>query len=177
MAFSEAPTGRPRGGEVVKVGGDQLGLEPRAIAAFQESATEVTCAIAVRRSLPSPICDGIPGAPSSWSLCVTSADTGAAAADAATAAWQGCTEGGSVGDDEYVEDDVCVALPPEVAQPGVCAKLCRSLCGARAAPARREALYTASWRASGAFHCEPWATAYPHIPQDHPAAVLHLKTP
>ena len=33
----------------------------------QKSATEVTCAIAVRVSLPSPICDGIPGAPSSWS--------------------------------------------------------------------------------------------------------------
>eukprot|EP00969_Alexandrium_andersonii_P172669 7633023-Alexandrium_andersonii.AAC.1 len=27
----------------------------------------------------------------------------------------------------YVEDDVYVALPPEVAQPGMCAKLCRSL--------------------------------------------------
>eukprot|EP00969_Alexandrium_andersonii_P249769 11038612-Alexandrium_andersonii.AAC.1 len=42
----------------------------------------------------------------------------------------------------YVEDDVHVALPPEVGQPGVCAKLCRSLYGARAAPARWEALYT-----------------------------------
>eukprot|EP00969_Alexandrium_andersonii_P017728 775808-Alexandrium_andersonii.AAC.1 len=42
----------------------------------------------------------------------------------------------------YVEDDVYVALPPEVAHPGVCAKLCRSLYGTRAAPARWGALCT-----------------------------------
>eukprot|EP00969_Alexandrium_andersonii_P354602 15442530-Alexandrium_andersonii.AAC.1 len=42
----------------------------------------------------------------------------------------------------YVEEDMYVALPPEVAQPGLCVKLCRSLSGTRAAPARREALHT-----------------------------------
>eukprot|EP00969_Alexandrium_andersonii_P088626 3909664-Alexandrium_andersonii.AAC.1 len=41
----------------------------------------------------------------------------------------------------YVEDDVYAALPPDVSQPGMCAKLCRSLRGTRAAPARREALH------------------------------------
>eukprot|EP00969_Alexandrium_andersonii_P010806 470660-Alexandrium_andersonii.AAC.1 len=39
-----------------------------------------------------------------------------------------------------VDEDVRVALPPEVSQPGMCAKLLRSLCGARAAPARWGAL-------------------------------------
>eukprot|EP00969_Alexandrium_andersonii_P018824 821654-Alexandrium_andersonii.AAC.1 len=38
----------------------------------------------------------------------------------------------------YVEEDVYVSLPPEVAQPGMCAKLRRSLYGTRAAPARWE---------------------------------------
>ena len=42
----------------------------------------------------------------------------------------------------YVEEDVYAALPPELAQPGQCAKLRRSLYGTRAAPARWEALYT-----------------------------------
>ena len=42
----------------------------------------------------------------------------------------------------YVEEDIYVALPPERAQPGQCAKLRRSLYGTRAAPARWEALYT-----------------------------------
>eukprot|EP00969_Alexandrium_andersonii_P037593 1648166-Alexandrium_andersonii.AAC.1 len=39
----------------------------------------------------------------------------------------------------YVDEDVHVALPPEVSQPGMCAKLRRSLYGTRAAPARWEA--------------------------------------
>eukprot|EP00969_Alexandrium_andersonii_P132557 5861216-Alexandrium_andersonii.AAC.1 len=39
----------------------------------------------------------------------------------------------------YADEDVYVALPPEVAQPGMCAKLRRSLYGTRAAPARWEA--------------------------------------
>eukprot|EP00969_Alexandrium_andersonii_P178251 7881591-Alexandrium_andersonii.AAC.1 len=38
-----------------------------------------------------------------------------------------------------VDEDVYVAIPPEVSQPGTCAKLRRSLCGTRAAPARWEA--------------------------------------
>ena len=36
-------------------------------ARFQKSATAVASVIAFRSRLPSPICDGIPGAPSSWS--------------------------------------------------------------------------------------------------------------
>eukprot|EP00969_Alexandrium_andersonii_P030236 1319026-Alexandrium_andersonii.AAC.1 len=39
----------------------------------------------------------------------------------------------------YVDEDVYVALPPEVSQPGMRAKLRRSLYDARAAPARWEA--------------------------------------
>ena len=36
-----------------------------------------------------------------------------------------------------VNRDIYVALPPEVAEPGMCAKLARSLYGTRDAPARR----------------------------------------
>eukprot|EP00969_Alexandrium_andersonii_P290883 12857059-Alexandrium_andersonii.AAC.1 len=42
----------------------------------------------------------------------------------------------------YVEGHIYVALPPEVSEPGMCAKLNRSLYGARAAPARWGALCT-----------------------------------
>eukprot|EP00969_Alexandrium_andersonii_P226487 10001659-Alexandrium_andersonii.AAC.1 len=49
-----------------------------------------------------------------------------------------------------MEDEAYVALPPEVFEPGMRAKLNRSLYGARAAPARREALYTAPTTTSGA---------------------------
>eukprot|EP00969_Alexandrium_andersonii_P158725 7012605-Alexandrium_andersonii.AAC.1 len=45
----------------------------------------------------------------------------------------------------FVEDDV----PPEVAQPGTCAKLCRSFYGARAAPARWEALRASALESFG----------------------------
>ena len=49
----------------------------------------------------------------------------------------------------YVDEDVYVALPPEVSQPGMCAKLRRSLYGTRAAPARWEALYTETLESFG----------------------------
>eukprot|EP00969_Alexandrium_andersonii_P338076 14941130-Alexandrium_andersonii.AAC.1 len=42
----------------------------------------------------------------------------------------------------FVYEDVHVALPPEVAEPGMCTKLVRSLYSTRAAPPRWEALYT-----------------------------------
>ena len=44
----------------------------------------------------------------------------------------------------FVKRDIYVALPPEVAEPGMCAKLVRSLYGTRDAPARWEELYTAT---------------------------------
>eukprot|EP00969_Alexandrium_andersonii_P232016 10245486-Alexandrium_andersonii.AAC.1 len=40
----------------------------------------------------------------------------------------------------YVAEDVYVAFPPDLSQPGMRAKLRRSLCGTRAAWARWEAL-------------------------------------
>ena len=49
----------------------------------------------------------------------------------------------------YVEEDVYAALPPELAQPGKCAKLRRSLYGTRAALARWEALYTRTLESFG----------------------------
>eukprot|EP00969_Alexandrium_andersonii_P220616 9743484-Alexandrium_andersonii.AAC.1 len=49
----------------------------------------------------------------------------------------------------YVEDDVYPALQPAVAQPGMCAKLCRSLYGTKVAPARREALRTSTLESFG----------------------------
>eukprot|EP00969_Alexandrium_andersonii_P176840 7819487-Alexandrium_andersonii.AAC.1 len=39
----------------------------------------------------------------------------------------------------YVDEDIYVALPPEVSRPGMRAKLRRSRYGTRAAPARWEA--------------------------------------
>ena len=42
----------------------------------------------------------------------------------------------------FVKRDVYVALPPEIAEPGMCAKLVRSLYGMRGAPANWEELYT-----------------------------------
>eukprot|EP00969_Alexandrium_andersonii_P065866 2903941-Alexandrium_andersonii.AAC.1 len=46
-----------------------------------------------------------------------------------------------------------VALPPEVAQPCMCAKLRRNLCGARATPARWEALHTSTLESFGFARC------------------------
>ena len=42
----------------------------------------------------------------------------------------------------FADRDIYVDLPPEVGQPGMCAKLVRCLYGTRDAPARWEALYT-----------------------------------
>ena len=49
----------------------------------------------------------------------------------------------------FVNRDVYVALPPEVDEPGMCAKLVRSLYGSRGAPARWEELYTATLESFG----------------------------
>ena len=49
----------------------------------------------------------------------------------------------------FVKRDVYVALPPEVAEPGMCAKLVRSLYGMRGAPANWEELYTATLESFG----------------------------
>ena len=49
----------------------------------------------------------------------------------------------------FVKRDVYVALPPEIAKPGMCAKLVRSLYGMREAPARWEELYTATLEGLG----------------------------
>eukprot|EP00969_Alexandrium_andersonii_P035627 1560892-Alexandrium_andersonii.AAC.1 len=51
----------------------------------------------------------------------------------------------------FVGEDMYAALPPEVSQAGVCAKLNRGLYGTRAVPARREALYAATME--GALLC------------------------
>ena len=49
----------------------------------------------------------------------------------------------------FANRDIYVALPPEVAEPGKCAKLVRSLYGTRDAPARWEALYTSTLQGFG----------------------------
>ena len=49
----------------------------------------------------------------------------------------------------FVKRDIYVALPPEVAEPGMCAKLVRSLYGTRDAPARWEELYTVTLKGLG----------------------------
>eukprot|EP00969_Alexandrium_andersonii_P207278 9157743-Alexandrium_andersonii.AAC.1 len=49
----------------------------------------------------------------------------------------------------YVEEDVYVALPPEVSQAGMRAKLRRSLHGTRAAPARWGTLRTSTLESFG----------------------------
>ena len=52
----------------------------------------------------------------------------------------------------FVHRDIYVALPPEAAEPGMCAKLVCQLYGTRDAPARWEALYTQTLKDMG-FEC------------------------
>ena len=49
----------------------------------------------------------------------------------------------------FVDREVYVDLPPEVAEPGKCARLVRCLYGTRDAPSRWEALYTQTLEAMG----------------------------
>eukprot|EP00969_Alexandrium_andersonii_P342143 15123543-Alexandrium_andersonii.AAC.1 len=66
----------------------------------------------------------------------------------------------------FVEDDIYAALPPEVAQAGVCAKLNRSLYGTRAAPARWGALYTATLEGFGFVRGRANACCFYHADSD-----------
>ena len=52
------------------------------------------------------------------------------------------------------------ALPPEVAEPGMCAKLVRSLYGMRGAPANWEELYSERSSRSGSFKAERVPAAF-----------------
>ena len=49
----------------------------------------------------------------------------------------------------FANRDIYVVLPPEVAEPGKCAKLVRNLYGTRGAPARWEVLYTSTLEVFG----------------------------
>eukprot|EP00969_Alexandrium_andersonii_P242460 10709012-Alexandrium_andersonii.AAC.1 len=71
-----------------------------------------------------------------------------------------------VGSEMCIRDSIYVALPPEVAQAGMCAKLNRSLCGARAAPARWAALYGATLEGFGFARGRAAAFCFCHSEQD-----------
>eukprot|EP00969_Alexandrium_andersonii_P224651 9921517-Alexandrium_andersonii.AAC.1 len=66
----------------------------------------------------------------------------------------------------FVDEDVYVALPPEVAEPGKCAKLVRGLYGTRAAPSRWEALYTSTLEGFGSIRGRANACCFHHPARD-----------
>ena len=66
----------------------------------------------------------------------------------------------------FVKRDVYVALPPEVAEPGMCAKLIRSLYGMRDAPANWEELYSETLKSFKFLQGRASACCFYHPPRD-----------
>ena len=66
----------------------------------------------------------------------------------------------------FANRELYVALPPEVAEPGMCAKLVRSLYGTRDAPARWEALYIGTLESFGFVRGRANACCFYHPERD-----------